>query len=161
MDALRAICAAGDLAGGAQGRLYFDQYFLILTFKVAAFKKSLMATKITRPDPRYATLHRSRNLRWDANEAKWPAEIEMCSSAEQAAETLQRVVKAGMRPTIRSGGHCYEDFVVNNPGGAILDLSVFKTDQLPKDGERHRVSPGQQLGEVYIDLFKRRGVTIP
>jgi FAD/FMN-containing dehydrogenase len=120
-----------------------------------------MAIKITRTDPRYATLQRSRNLRWDANEAEWPAEIELCASAEQAAEALQRVVKTGMRPTIRSGGHCYEDFVVNNPGGAILDLSVMKTDQLPGDGERHRISPGQQLGEVYIDLYKRRGVTIP
>jgi FAD/FMN-containing dehydrogenase len=120
-----------------------------------------MANKITRTDPRYATLQRSRNLRWDANEAEWPAEIELCASAEQAAEALQRVVSAGMRPTIRSGGHCYEDFVVNNPGGAILDLSVLKTDQLPGDGERHRISPGQQLGEVYIDLYKRRGVTIP
>jgi FAD/FMN-containing dehydrogenase len=120
-----------------------------------------MPIKITRTDPRYALLHRSRNLRWDANEAEWPAEIEMCASAEQAAEALQRVVNAGMRPTIRSGGHCYEDFVVNNPGGALLDLSLLKTDQLPGDGDRYRISPGQQLGEAYIDLYKRRGVTIP
>ena len=120
-----------------------------------------MATKITRTDPRYALLQRSRNLRWDGNEAEWPAEIELCTTAEHAAEALQRVVSAGMRPTIRSGGHCYEDFVVNNPGGAILDLSLLKTDQLPGDGDRYRISPGQQLGEAYIDLYKRRGVTIP
>ncbi len=120
-----------------------------------------MAIKITRTDPRYALLQRSRNLRWDGNEAEWAAEIELCTSAEHAAEALQRVVTAGMRPTIRSGGHCYEDFVVNNPGGAILDLSLLKTDQLPGDGDRYRISPGQQLGEAYIDLYKRRGVTIP
>src|SRR6202042_1131524 len=120
-----------------------------------------MANKITRTDPRYATLQRSRNLRWDANEAEWPAEIELCASAEQAAEALQRVVKAGMRPTVRSGGHCYEDFVVNNPGGAILDLSLLKSDTLPRDGNRYRISPGQELGEAYISLYKRHGVTIP
>ena len=65
------------------------------------------AIKIARTDPRYAMLRRSRNLRWDANEAEAVAEIELCESAEQAAEALQRIVTAGMRPTIRSGGHCY------------------------------------------------------
>jgi hypothetical protein len=122
---------------------------------------SSMAIKITRNDPRYAMLHRSRNLRWDANEAEAAAEIELCETAEQAAEALQRIVNAGMRPTIRSGGHCYEDFVVNNPGGAILDLSLLKSVSLPDDGTRYRISPGLELGEVYIDLYKRHGVTIP
>jgi FAD/FMN-containing dehydrogenase len=120
-----------------------------------------MAIKITRTDPRYAMLHRSSNLRWDANEGEGVAEIELCATAEQTAEALQRVVKAGMRPTIRSGGHCYEDFVVNNPGGVILDLSLLNMAGSPSDGTRYRVSPGQQLGEVYTDLYKRHGVTIP
>src|ERR1700722_18596882 len=120
-----------------------------------------MAIKITRTDPRYAMLRRSRNLRWDGNDAETVAEIELCDTAEQAAEALQRIVNAGMGPTIRSGGHCYEDFVVNNPGGAILDLSVLKTVSLPGDGPRYRISPGLELGEVYIDLYKRHGVTIP
>jgi FAD/FMN-containing dehydrogenase len=93
-----------------------------------------MASRITSTDPRYPLLHRSRNLRWDGNPAEAAAEITMCETAEQAAEALQRVVSAGMRPTVRSGGHCYEDFVVNNPGGAILELSVMKSDSLPGDG---------------------------
>ena len=84
----------------------------------------MMAIKVTRSDPRYALLHRSRNLRWDGNAADAVAEIELCETAEQAAEALQRAINAGMRPTVRSGGHCYEDFVVNNPGGMLLDLSL-------------------------------------
>jgi FAD/FMN-containing dehydrogenase len=120
-----------------------------------------MAIRITRSDPRYATLKGSRNLRWDANPADGAAEIELCETAEQAAEALQRIVHAGMRPTIRSGGHCYEDFVVNNPGGSILDLSLLTPASLPGDGERHRISPGKQLGEIYLDLYKRHGITIP
>ena len=119
-----------------------------------------MAIKIVPTDARYAMLRRSRNLRWD-NKAEAAAEIEMCETAEQAAEALQRIVSAGLRPTIRSGGHCYEDFVVNNPGGAILDLSLLTNVAQAGDGERYRISPGQQLGEVYLDLYKRHGVTIP
>jgi len=120
-----------------------------------------MAIRITSTDPRYALLKSSRNLRWDSNAAEAAAEITLCESAEQAAEALQRAVNAGMRPTVRSGGHCYEDFVVNNPGGAILDLSLMKSDTLPGDGTRFRISPGQELGEAYISLYKRHGVTIP
>ena len=120
-----------------------------------------MAVKVTSNDPRYETLKRSRNLRWPANASEAADQIELCETAEQVQEALQRVVHAGMRPTIRSGGHCYEDFVVNNPGGAILDLSLLTTDSLPHDGKRYRISPGQQLGEVYLNLYKRYGVTVP
>jgi FAD/FMN-containing dehydrogenase len=120
-----------------------------------------MAIRITRTDPRYAMLQRSRNLRWDGNDAEAAAEIELCETAEQAAEALQRVVSGGKRPTVRSGGHCYEDFVVNNPGGSILDLSLMNHGSLPGDGTRYRVSAGQKLGEAYIDLYKRHGVTMP
>ena len=40
-------------------------------------------------------------------------------------------------------------------------MSLLKSDALPGDGDRYRISPGQQLGEAYIDLYKRQGVTIP
>ena len=45
-----------------------------------------MAIRVTRSDPRYALLQRSRNLRWDGNAADAVAEIELCETAEQAAE---------------------------------------------------------------------------
>jgi len=77
-------------------------------------------------DPRYALLQRSRNLRWDGNAAEAAAEIELCETAEQTAEALQRVVNAGARPTVRSGGHCYEISWSTIPGGTILDLSLLK-----------------------------------
>ncbi len=120
-----------------------------------------MTVIITEHDPRYKTLQRSRNLRWPASEREAASQIELCDDAASAADALQKIVAAGMRPTVRSGGHCYEDFVVNNPGGAILDLSIFKAPILPGDGGRYRISPGMQLGEVYLDLYKRYGVTIP
>jgi FAD binding domain/Berberine and berberine like len=150
IDFRRPVCAARGVGGGASPQ-----------FHKVRLSKTSMDIRITSADPRFALLHRSRNLRWDGNPAEAAAEVALCSTAEQAAEALQRVVNAGTRPTIRSGGHCYEDFVVNNPGGAILDLSLLKSDTLPGDGNRYRISPGQELGEAYISLYKRHGVTIP
>lgn len=120
-----------------------------------------MAIRVTRQDPRYSTLCHGHNLRWPASEADAVGQIDLCDTAEDAAEALQRIIDAGIRPTVRSGGHCYEDFVSNNPGGAILDLSLLTTPHLAGDGALYRISSGKQLGEVYLDLYKRYGVTIP
>ena len=90
-----------------------------------------MATTVTRQDPRYQVLKRSRNQRWPVDEADAVNQIDVCVTMEDTAATLQRIVSAGMRPTVRSGGHCYEDFVVNNPGGSILDLSLVTPAQAP------------------------------
>src|SRR3954470_5554364 len=120
-----------------------------------------MTALIDKQDPRYETLKKGRNLRWPTSPNDAVHSIELCETSEDVVDGLQRVVDAGRRPTIRSGGHCYEDFVVNNPGGSILDLSVLTSSHLPDDGSRYRISPGKLLGEVYIDLYKRYGVTIP
>src|SRR5436309_9583734 len=120
-----------------------------------------MAALIGKQDPRYDTLKKSRNLRWPASPDDVVHSIELCESSDDVVAALERVVNTGRRPTIRSGGHCYEDFVVNNPGGSILDLSVLTSSHLPSDGNRYRISAGKVLGDVYLDLFKRHGVTIP
>src|ERR1700744_4738941 len=120
-----------------------------------------MAITVNAQDSRYNTLKKSRNLRWPVSEADSASRVGLCESPDDGAEALQRIVSAGLRPTVRSGGHCYEDFVVNNPGGAILDLSLLPEPDAPESGTRHTISAGKPLGEIYIDLFKRYGVTIP
>lgn len=119
-----------------------------------------MATVINRQDPRYPILKRSRNLRW-ASDSESVDHIELCENTDDAGKILQKIVDAGQRPTIRSGGHCYEDFVVNNPGGALLDLSLLTSSQIAGDKCRYRISAGRQLGDVYLDLYRRHNVTIP
>ena len=86
-----------------------------------------MSVTVTRQDPRYKALMKGHNLRFPANPAEGVDRIVLCESAEDAALSLQAIVTSGLRPTVRSGGHCYEDFVTNNPGGAILDLSLLNT----------------------------------
>ncbi len=118
------------------------------------------ALTIDRKDPRFDTLKKGHNLRFPATESEAASRIVLCANAAEAAEALQRVVASGLRPTVRSGGHCYEDFVSNNPNGAILDLSLHRAiDQDASGG--FRVAAGAVLGEVYRTLYKRAGVTLP
>jgi FAD/FMN-containing dehydrogenase len=114
---------------------------------------------IERGDPRFETLKRGHNLRFPATSAEAASRIVICSNEDEIAAALQRIVTSGLRPTIRSGGHCYEDFVANNPGGAILDLSTFNL--VDRHDGAFRIAPGALLGDVYQTLYKRYGVTLP
>jgi hypothetical protein len=123
MDFLRSVRAPGRLAGGP--RLYFCQPLLNLT-EPGTHPAAAQCSGPEELNPlgwSHRWLSRSpapiRAMRCctaaatfagTSTEAEGVAEIELCATAEQAAEALQRVVSAGMRPTIRSGGHCYEDF---------------------------------------------------
>ena len=116
---------------------------------------------VNRNDPRYSTLIRGRNARFPATEADAVGRIEVCDNAEDVALALQRAVSEGLRPTMRSGGHCYEDFVYNNPGGVVIDMSIMGETTPLAGAPKYRISPGASLGEVYTDLFKRYNVTLP
>ena len=115
---------------------------------------------INRDDPRFAALKKGHNLRFPATEAEAASRVVLCANAADSAAALQRIVSSGIRPTVRSGGHCYEDFVANNPGGAILDLSLHNLVGAEADGGAYLISPGAVLGDVYQGLYKRYGVML-
>ena len=84
-----------------------------------------MAILVSRDDVRFNNLKRARNGRWPADPADGISSV-----------ALQRVISAGQRPTIRSGGHCYEDFYANNPNGMLIDMSMMNhVGILPHNGE--------------------------
>ncbi len=119
-----------------------------------------MPSTITRQDPRYQELRRGRNARFPSTDPDGVARIELCTTPDDVASALQRAVSDGMRPTIRSAGHCYEDFVVNNPGGVLIDVS--KVNQITATpGGGFQIGPGAMLGEMYTQLFKEAGVNLP
>ncbi len=118
-------------------------------------------TIIDRKDSRFDTLKKGNNLRFPAIDADAASRIIICSNAAEAADALQRIVASGMRPTVRSGGHCYEDFVANNPNGAIIDLSMHNSVDAADSGSPFRIASGARLGEVYQTLYKRYDVTLP
>ena len=120
-----------------------------------------MAIVIARRDSRFEALHRGHNARWPAEDADAASRIVLCENANDAAEALQQIVNAGLRPTLRSGAHCYEDFVANNPGGAILDLSLLTSVGKSGNESSYRIEPGALLWDCYAGLYKRYGVTLP
>src|SRR5215469_12887468 len=120
-----------------------------------------MAITVLRQDPRYDALKKVHNLRWPSSEADAVGRIEVCESPEDAADALQRIVNAGLRQTVRSGGHCYEDFFANNPDGAILDLSMLTQMNPPGKCAPYTIGAGTQLWQAYVELYKRYDVTIP
>jgi FAD/FMN-containing dehydrogenase len=99
---------------------------------------------------------RGFNQRWVGA----PAYIALCSDAEQVRQAVQDAVDGGLRLTVRSGGHCYEDFASGNEGGVILDLSPMAKVWQEADG-RHAFEPGARLLDVYTTLAEQYGVTIP
>lgn len=120
-----------------------------------------MDVVVNRKDRRYPALVTGRNLRFPESAAVAPGRIAICQSPPEVKRILQETIHRGQRPTVRSGGHCYENFCVNNPGGVLIDLSLLNhvaTD--PGDGV-YRVQPGAVLGDVYQALYKRHGVTLP
>jgi hypothetical protein len=120
-----------------------------------------MSTTVSRQDPRFQSLQKGNNRRWPVSDADSVGRIEVCESASDVAETLQKAVRAGLRPTIRSGGHCYEDFVCNNPGGVLLDVSLLNQMDPSGSGHTYKIGPGTRLGDAYTRLYKEYGVTLP
>jgi FAD/FMN-containing dehydrogenase len=107
-------------------------------------------------DPHYGRYSRGFNQRWVGT----PAYIALCSDAGQVAAAVQEAVDKGLRITVRSGGHCYEDFASGNDGGVIVDLSPMTKVWQEADG-RHAFEAGARVLDIYTTLAEQFGVTIP
>jgi FAD/FMN-containing dehydrogenase len=89
-----------------------------------------------------------------------PEHVQVCGDTVQVVQAVQRAVDRKQRVTVRCGGHCYEDFVCDNDGGVIIDLApmsgVYRTAP-----ETYCVGGGATLWNVYNDLYREYGVTLP
>lgn len=112
---------------------------------------------VTPGDIRYDDLTRGFNQRWVGR----PDYVHVVGSTEQVLQTVQDAVHAGKRLAIRSGGHCYEDFVTSLDIRVVIDLSEFKSVSYDSRRRAFAVDAGAVIGEVYETLFKGWGVTIP
>ncbi|MDA2811413.1 FAD-binding oxidoreductase [Nocardiopsis sp. RSe5-2] len=108
-------------------------------------------------DPRYPALTRGQNQRWIGA----PDRVHLPASADDAVAAVERALESGHELSVRSGGHCYENFV-DRPGvGAVVDMS--RMDGISWDADRNAVcvEAGAALGDVYYTLIKQWGRTLP
>ncbi|WP_396230623.1 FAD-binding oxidoreductase, partial [Frankia sp. ACN1ag] len=123
----------------------------------AAGRETVGPVSVTAADARYPELVRGVNQRWVAA----PDAVRLAASAPQVVEVVQDAVQTGRRLSIRSGGHCYADFVSNPEVKILLDLSAL--NGVSYDDRRHAfaVGAGTQLESLYEALYRGWGVTIP
>nr|WP_307806361.1 FAD-binding protein [Streptomyces sp. FH025] len=115
-------------------------------------------TPAVRPgDARYADLTVGLNQRWTAA----PNRIHLVSTTEQVVSVVAEAAAAKRRVSVRSGGHCYEDFAYNSAVEVIVDMSEMNRVYFDADKNAFAVEPGATLGKVYDRLYRGWGVTVP
>jgi hypothetical protein len=115
-------------------------------------------SRIQKGDIRYPTMVRGFNPRWVAE----PEFVEVCRDTAQVVKVVQRAFDNGKRVTVRSGGHCYEDFACDNVDGVLIDLSAMNAVSQPKVGQPiYCVEGGATLWNVYNELYRKYAVTLP
>ena len=119
-------------------------------------RTDIPGSRVLRGDPRYSTLVKGFNLRWDGS----PQYVQVVSSTADVVAELQRCIDAGLRPTVRSGGHCYEGWVAQNDG-AIIDVSGLNRAGWDPTDEWFYVESGCTNWDVYNHLYRRYGRTLP
>ncbi|KOT93837.1 FAD-linked oxidase [Streptomyces sp. NRRL F-5755] len=109
-------------------------------------------------DPRYSSLtRRGSNGRFVGK----PERVHVVSTTEQVVAAVQRAVRDGKRIAVRSGGHCFENFVDDPSVRVLIDTSPMRAVRYDAARRAFAVEPGALLGEVYRALFLGWGVSIP
>ena len=115
--------------------------------------------KIVKPDqPDYNTWNnRGVNLRFEGH----PAEIIPVNTIDALAAALQHAVDEGLRPAVRGGGHCLENFVSNPDVEVVIDISAMKGVRYDEERNAIEVTAGTTLGEMQEALYHNWGTVLP
>ncbi|MFI2215012.1 FAD-binding oxidoreductase [Streptomyces sp. NPDC020141] len=108
-------------------------------------------------DPRFPDLVRGTNQRWSAN----PEQVRLVTTTAQALRAVQEAVTANKRLTVRSGGHCYEDFVFNSQVQVVVDMSGMNQVYFDTAKNAFAIEAGASNLQIYETLYKLYGVTLP
>jgi FAD/FMN-containing dehydrogenase len=113
--------------------------------------------RIPASDPRYSTMVLGFNPRWVGS----PRYVQLCGDTDQVVKAVTEALAEGLRITVRGGGHCYENFVSGNEGGVIIDLSPMNGVYRDPQSGLYCVEGGATLWNVYSELYRIFGVTLP
>ncbi|MFI1169775.1 FAD-binding oxidoreductase [Streptomyces sp. NPDC020801] len=113
---------------------------------------------VGRDDPRYPDLTaRGTNRRFTGR----PESVRVVGSAEQIRRVVEQAVRQKKRIVVRSGGHCFENFVDDPDVQVVIDVSEMKAVYFDPEHQAFAVESGATLGQVYRTLQLGWGVTIP
>lgn len=115
------------------------------------------AAAITRSDQQYPDLVRALNARYVAA----PDLVQVVDNPAQIPPIVSAAVRAGKRLTVRSGGHCLEDFVYNPDVQVVVDLTNMNRVYYDSKHNAIAVEPGATLLDVYTKLYQTWGITVP
>lgn len=107
-------------------------------------------------DPRYDALTSGINQRYRSA----PHEVLLPRTTEEVVTAVRRAWAAG-RPAVRSGGHCFEDFVDRDDADVLIDLSQMDAVSFDERHGAFSVEAGARLLNVYEQLHHGWGVTVP
>ena len=114
-------------------------------------------------DVRYPSLSRGFNQRWIGE----PEYVVVVRSSTEAKEALQKAVREEpknpkrTRITVRSGGHCYENFVCGDDVRVILDVSQMCNIEYDPKMDAYCVEAGASNWHTYSHLFPVSGRALP
>lgn len=85
-----------------------------------------------------------------------PRLIAVCLSAKGVQTAMQYAAQNKLPVSVKSGGHCFEGYSLNNDG-LLIDLSLLKTMTYSSADKSLVIQPGAKLGDVYAYLaqYKR------
>ncbi|MFE0106913.1 FAD-binding oxidoreductase [Streptomyces sp. NPDC059009] len=112
---------------------------------------------VSATDAQYSDLVHGMNQRYVGK----PEAVYLVDSVSQVAGIVQKAVDGKKRLTVRSGGHCLEDWVFNSDVQVVLDLSQLNKVYFDAGLNAVAVETGAQLLDVYQLLYQAWGVTIP
>ncbi|ASU86251.1 hypothetical protein CDO52_15320 [Nocardiopsis gilva YIM 90087] len=117
--------------------------------------------KIERGHVRYEPLSRGYNPRWTAT----PDYIRVVSTPEETRNALREAVREDpdfdRRITVRSGGHCYENFVCSPDVRVIIDVGMMDRIYLDRDMDAVCVEAGATNGDLNGKLAGKLGLLLP
>jgi FAD/FMN-containing dehydrogenase len=114
--------------------------------------------RVGRADPRYEHLvSRGTGGRFRGS----PDQVCLVGDADDVVRVVEEAVRAGSRIAVRSGGHCFEDFVDHPEVRTVIDMSAMRAVCFDEARGAFAVEAGATLGEVYRELYLGWGVTIP
>ncbi|WP_447034747.1 FAD-binding oxidoreductase [Streptomyces sp. DSM 118878] len=117
--------------------------------------------EVTPDDVRYDALRRGFNQRWIAR----PDHVVVATSTDDVVSALTSFLAqpahADRRVTVRSGGHCYENFVCSDDVAVIIDVSQMDRVHFDAEMDAYCVEAGATNWHSTTQLYRSTGRALP